>query len=382
MTIPLARRMLSQGATDRAGLHRALVEHVSRRTPLPRAFVDAGVVSERALDELLAQSAAPTVRSVAPLSSLLDKLPEGLCARLLAVPIRVEPATGQVDVAAVDPFDPHIEAEVGFHLGMKVRLVRAPLALVEAALRRALVLPDEEVQASLSPRSLASTEKTRGSLTPTGSSLTAPRPPSIPDLDLLKDADLLGDEPAYDEDEEPVLLLSQLKSNLHPFPTPVPQSPRALDVATVAAMLRRAVSRDEVMDALLGGLRAVARRVGVLAVRKSEVHGFRCNEELAAARDFREIVVDLQEPSVFATALATGCYVGPIPYTPVHASLVRANHGTSGDVAVLPISVSGKPALLVFLDEIGDVMIATRRAEDLGRLAGEALGRLLAEGKK
>lgn len=382
MTIPLAKRLLSQGALERAGLHRALVEHVSRRVPLPRALVDAGVMSERALDELLSQSPAPSVRSVTPLSSLLDKLPDGLCARLLAVPIRIEPGTGQVDVAAVDPFDPHIEAEIGFHLGTKVRLVRASLSLVEGALRRALVLPDDEVQASLSPRSLAPTAQTRGSMAPPGPTLTAPRPPSIPDIDLLQDADLLGEDPAYDDDEEPVLMLSQLKSSPNPLPTPVPQSPRALDVGTVAAMLRRAGSRDEVMDALLGGLRAVARRVGVLAVRKREVQGFRCNDELAAAREFREIVVALEGPSVFATALATGCYVGPVPFTPAHASLVRAIHGASGDVAVLPISVSGKPALLVFLDEIGDVMIATRRAEDLGRLAGEALARLLAEGKK
>lgn len=381
MTIPLARRLLSQGALERAGLHRALVEHVSRRVPLPRALVDAGVMSERALDELLSQSPAPSVRSVTPVSSLLDKLPDGLCARLLAVPIRIEPGTGQVDVAAVDPFDPHVEAELGFHLGTKVRLVRASLSLVEGALRRALVLPDEDVRQSLSPRSMAPVTQTRTSTAP-GPTLTAPRPPSIPDIDLLQDADLLGEDPAYDDDEEPVLMLSQLKSSTGAGPTPVPQSPRALDVGTVAAMLRRAGSRDEVMDALLGGLRAVARRVGVLAVRKREVQGFRCNDELALAREFREIVVALEGPSVFATALATGCYVGPVPFTPPHASLVRAIHGASGDVAVLPISVSGKPALLVFLDEIGDVMIATRRAEDLGRLAGEALARLLAEGKK
>jgi hypothetical protein len=249
-------------------------------------------------------------------------------------------------------------------------------------LRRALVLPDEDVAQSLGPRSLQASRTPPSPSAATGAALAAPRPPSIPDLDLLQDADLLGDEPAYDDDEEPVLMLSQLKSNPASLPTPIPQSPRALDVSTVAAMLRRAQSRDEVMDALLGGLRAVARRVGIFAVRKREVQGFRCNEELAAARELREVVVVLEGPSVFATALATGCYVGPVPFTPAHASLVRAIHGASGDVAVLPISVSGKPALLVLLDEIGDVMIATRRAEDLGRLAGEALARLLAEGKK
>jgi hypothetical protein len=261
--------------------------------------------------------------------------------------------------------------------------------VLEAALRRALVMPDDERVRGLSPRSVVPGRGADGkSLAPLAPGPAVPRPPSVPDLDLLEDADLLGEEPGAlgvdeeDDDDEPVLLLSQLKSNPAGLPTPLPQSPRALDVSTVAAMLRRAATRDEVVDALMGGLRAVARRVGVFAVRKREVQGFRCNEELAEPRELREVVVALEGPSVFATALATGCYVGPVPLTAAHAPLIQAVRGVSTEVAVLPISVSGKAALLVLLDEVGDILIATRRAEDLGRLAGEAFARLLAEGKK
>jgi hypothetical protein len=390
VTIPLARRLISAGTIDRAELHRALVEHVSRKVAFPRALLDAGVLSERDLDEQLGRSEIASVKAVVPVGSLLDKLPEGLCARLLAVPIRIEASTGKVDVATVDPFDAHVEAEMSFHLETPVRLVRAPLAVLEAALRRALVMPEDERVGGLSPRSVV---PGRGvgvdgkSMVPLAPGPTVPRPPSVPDIDLLEDADLLGEDgptPGFDDDDddEPVLLLSQLKSNPAGLPTPLPQSPRALDVSTVAAMLRRAATRDEVVDALMGGLRAVARRVGVFAVRKREVQGFRCNEELAEPRELREVVVALEGPSVFATALATGCYVGPVPLTAAHAPLIQAVRGFSAEVAVLPISVSGKAALLVLLDEVGDILIATRRAEDLGRLAGEAFARLLAEGKK
>lgn len=391
VTIPLARRLLSAGSIDRAELHRALVEHVSRKVALPRALLDVGVISERDLDELLARSEAPALKSVTPLVPLLEKLPDGLCARLLAVPVRRDSATGKVDVAAVDPFDAHVEAEMAFHLEAPVRLVRAPLGVLEAALRRALVMPEDERVRGLSPRSMAPGRAAGEgrSMVPLAPGPAVPRPPSVPDLDTLEDADLLGEgalgaslDHEEDDDGEPVLLLSQLKSNPAGLPTPPPQSPRALDVSTVAAMLRRAGSRDEVVDALMGGLRAVARRVGVFAVRKREVAGFRCNEELAEPRELREVVVTLDGPSVFATALATGCYVGPIPLTAAHAPLIQAVRGVSAEVAVLPVSVSGKPALLVLLDEVGDVLIATRRTEDLGRLAGEAFARLLAEGKK
>ena len=375
VTIPLARRLLASGALNRAELHRALVEHVSRRVPLPRALLDAGVLSEHALEAQLSKSAAIAVTKVAPLASLLAKLPDGLCARLLAVPIRIEASTGQVDVAAVDPFDRHVEAELSHHLGTKVRVVRASLAAVEGALRAVL-------SSTGGDRSSLAGGGARPGTASAPPSLHPPRPPSLPDIELLDDSDFLGDEGTYDEDEQPVLLLSQLKASPSTAEAVAVSAPKALDVSTVAALLRRAGSRDEVMDALLGGLRAVARRVGIFAVRKQEVQGFRCNDELAEPRELRDVTVLLEGPSIFATALATGCYVGPVPFTPAHAGLLRAIHGTSGDVAMLPITVSGKHALLVFLDDLGDVIIATRRAEDLGRLAGEALARLLAEGKR
>jgi hypothetical protein len=52
------------------------------------------------------------------------------------------------------------------------------------------------------------------------------------------------------------------------------------------------------------------------------------------------------------------------------------------DVTAVPVRVSGKTALVIVADELGDTMIATKRLEEIARAAGEALLRVLRAGKK
>ena len=52
-------------------------------------------------------------------------------------------------------------------------------------------------------------------------------------------------------------------------------------------------------------------------------------------------------------------------------------HGAARDVAAVPIRVSGKTAVVILADELGDTMLATRRLEELARAAGEAFGRIV-----
>jgi hypothetical protein len=51
-------------------------------------------------------------------------------------------------------------------------------------------------------------------------------------------------------------------------------------------------------------------------------------------------------------------------------------------VALVSVRVEGKAVALVLADELGDTLIATRRMEELARVAGEAFGRLLRERRK
>ncbi len=45
------------------------------------------------------------------------------------------------------------------------------------------------------------------------------------------------------------------------------------------------------------------------------------------------------------------------------------------------VSVAGRPAVVLFADALGDTMIATRRAEQLGKEASRAFSRILTEAK-
>jgi hypothetical protein len=84
---------------------------------------------------------------------------------------------------------------------------------------------------------------------------------------------------------------------------------------------------------------------------------------------------------VLGIATSKGSYLGPLPATPPHEALLRFMQGTSGEVAAVLVSVAGRPAVILFADQLGDTMIATRRAEQLGKEASRAFSRILTDAK-
>jgi hypothetical protein len=72
-----------------------------------------------------------------------------------------------------------------------------------------------------------------------------------------------------------------------------------------------------------------------------------------------------------------------IPKDATHAPLLAAMKAApAGEVALAAVKVDGKAVALLFADEIGDTLIATRRMQELARVAGESLGRLLRDRHK
>lgn len=136
MSIELGRRLIAANLVTREKVQAALLLSVVRGIPFTRALVDRGAISEAELDEEIARHTGPGLRHVQGSHELVLKLPRAMCRRLCALPTRLDPFTGTVDVAAADPLDPHIEAEMSFHLGAPVRVMRAPIGAVEEAIRR------------------------------------------------------------------------------------------------------------------------------------------------------------------------------------------------------------------------------------------------------
>ncbi len=505
MTDELTKALLLEEVASKDVVADALLASVMGRVSFVQALAESRQVSADVLGRYLARAEAPFLRMVAPLQEIVERLPPGLCAALLALPVRRDAITGTVDVVVVDAADPHPAKEIAFHLGAPVRLVRAPLAAIEDALHRlrgslppALDPRDDERMYDSRPRAgvpappaasenaaspfkggtmppadpglritssqamldALSAEALRPSrlpvaerqahVMPTGAypqrrpMVTPPwgtqvgpaTPPSAPPSEpprsglgseipipltrrtyaavsggtqrpppLVDPKDSLGEGYAVDAghfrqivevnersrnagDAAGASLLQRFSPlpSFIPGPPPLPgaaahnayaaQIPFA-DIGGILAALRAAGARDEVLELVLTGARMVARKVALFVVKRGGYLGWACTPEFGERAQLQSILVPLDSTSVFEEAVRDGLYLGPLRHDEVHAALLHVMHGATRDVAVVPIRVSGKTAVVVLADELGDTMLATRRLEELARAAGEAFARIV-----
>lgn len=137
----LTKALLLEGVSERRAIAEALFASVTGDTPLLQALAESGAASANTLARYLERRETPFVKHVVPAPELVDRLPPDLCRRVLAIPLAVDLSTGVVEVAVADPADPHPASEVGYHLGLPVRMVRATVASLEEALRRLRMRP-------------------------------------------------------------------------------------------------------------------------------------------------------------------------------------------------------------------------------------------------
>jgi len=494
----LTRALLLEEVADDSAIAAALFASVTAGVPMVQALTDAGAVSPDVLARYLARTDAPFLRQVAPLAELVERLPQGLCARLLAIPVRRDAITGTIDVVVADASDPHPAREVGYHLGAPVRAVRAPLAAIEDALRRmrprgASAAPgartaegdaaDDERLYDSRPRAPVAAAGTRATLpppdprdTPRGGhvvldSLTAalrpsrlptqtahahvvPAPPSLPRASretppwgtpihaaapavgsdpprsglgseipipltrrtfasgrggtqrpppLIDPKDSLGEGIPVDPGQYREIVEVRTEhgsaadgrwagSHALPMPSFIPGPPPIIgqgafagyapqlpfaDVGGIIAALKVAGSRDEVLELVLTGARMVAVRVALFVVKRGGYLGWACTPEFGDRGAVQSVLVPLDLPSAFDEAVREGLYLGPLRHDAVHSPLLHVMRHASRDVAIVPIRVSGKTAVVIVADELGDTMLATRRLEELARAAGDAFARIV-----
>lgn len=502
----LTRALLLEEVASEERIAEALFASVAGGMPLVQALTEAGAVTGEVLDRYLARSDAPLLRHVVPVADLVARLPPGLCARLLAIPVRHDAITGTVDVVVADCTDPHPGREISFHLDAPVRLVRAPLAAIEEALRgmrsrshppgsrvvsarpdlgtrdddriydsrprapgsspppsRALRggtlappepmlqvpaggaldarsaealrpsrLPDSARAAHVVPGALTTQLRSRDTPpwgTPThnatssiksdpprsnlGSEIPIPltrrtftavsggtqRPPPLVD----PRGSALGEGYAVEPGDfrQIVEVNERMRAHAEPatpaaHPPPAgsfipgppalpgggtfsafaPQVPAA-DIGRILAALRAAGSRDEVLELLLTGARMVAFKVAVFVAKRGGYVGWACTPEFGDRAALQSIQLLIDSGSVFDEAVYDGLYLGPIPFDDVHAPMLHVMRGASRDVAVVPVRVSGKTAVVIVADELGDTMLGTRRLEELARAAGDAFTQIV-----
>jgi hypothetical protein len=426
MAFALARSLLLADAVTPEALAEALLLSATRGTSLVRALLAIHAIEPGRLEQQLERGDAPMMRHVAPVMALVQHLPPGLCERLLALPVRRDARTGTVDVAVVDARDPHPVEEIAHWLKAPVRMVRTSLASMDAALRRiharhevgvrSLAAPIWVPAAKEPPQDLSKTpaygspavdESQLGDMDDSSPTdvvdfpVADPNIPfaltrkSLPSISIVE----LG-EPAIERDAQtdPVLDLRKRKPGGGPpsvpdgLPAPAPVSstpaiapnapaPPFADVGGILDAIRNASDRDSILELLVAGTRTVARKAAVLAVKRDALIGWTCSPELADRSIFRAARVSVAMSSILSDALASdSARLARIPKDAAHAPLLAVMKAPpSGEVALVPVRVEGKPVAVLLGDELGDTRAATGRMQDLASTAGEALARLLRE---
>jgi hypothetical protein len=198
-------------------------------------------------------------------------------------------------------------------------------------------------------------------------------------------------------DDDPVLDLRRRKSvapsEASPRSSPPtargPFSPSALNPSLEEAdpvldAIRGASDRDRILELLVVGVRSVARRVAVLAVRRDAIVGWTCTPDLGDPAEFRAVRMSVSARTVLSETLKhDGVTLARLPRDAAHAPLLAAiTAPPPGEVAVVAVHAAGKAVAVVLADELSEALIATERMQELARAAGEALVRLLRERRK
>lgn len=399
MTVELARRLIESGV-PLADIEAALLLVVERGLSLPEALAerDAGLLSR--VEQELARSELPSVLTVRASPELFARLPVGMCRRLLAVPVHVDPRTGRVDVAAVEPLDPHIGQEFAYHLDQPVRVLHASHEAVKAALDRlqrgakVSVLPPNRSPDALSSeapiplvkldtgaRSDAPIPLVRRSMLPVRVPSVVPGKRSAPPPSVLPEAE--GVALSWRSKPPPVDLVAgaaELNKQAARTPSVAPR-PAAPTSATVRERLEDATSPEAVLEVLRDCLAPAASIV--FAVKNASFDGRVASPAIEQRTSAKNISLLSHQPSVLETAVKSGFYLGPIPNTPNHRELREALPPDAvNEVYVTVVTVSDRASLVWLLAGFEQSLDLTRRADEIALVSGRVLARILRERKR
>jgi hypothetical protein len=395
VTVELARRLIDSGV-PLADIEAALLLVFDRGLSLPEALAerDPGLLAR--VEQELSRSDLPSVLTVRASPELCARLPTGMCRRLMAVPVHVDPRTGRVDVAAVEPLDSHIVQEFAFHLDQPIRLLHASHESVKAALDRlqrgakVSVLPPNRgasamgsdapiplVKPESGARSDAPIPLVKRSMLPARAPSALPRPRSMPPAGAVPEAE--GVALSWRSKPPPVDIVNA--AQVEQRAAAAQSAPPAPSPPSTRELLEEASSPERVLELLRDCLAPAA--CIVFAVKNASFDGRVGSPAVEARTSVKGISLLSHQPSVLETAVKSGFYLGPVPNTPNHRELRDALPPDAvNEVYVTVISVSDRPSLVWLIAGFEQSLDLTRRADEIALVAGRALARILRQRKR
>jgi hypothetical protein len=365
----------------------ALFDAVNRGVSLTQAVNELYPELVELLERALDRSDFPAIHTVRPLPDLVRALPLGMCERLLSLPVHRDSRSERVDVASVDALDGHVGNEFAFHLGVPIRVLRAPFAEVVAALERlhaaGIFLPG--LSKIIAGRS---SEKTKTGEPPATAPPEQRSDPALPLIrkSLAPTAAWVADVPAFSIIEsspaeaeealnEPVLSLGRPKP-FAPAEFEPAGPPWTLEFEVAIQALDAADTPERVVSALCEGLSPV--RALVFAVRGTTFDVRGGSPGMGSPAELRKISVPASSGSLLDTATRVGFYLGPfVPIAALTSLEPKWSAPPGSDCYARAVNVSERPSLLVLMLGFSESTEATRRADVLSRAAGSALTRIV-----
>jgi hypothetical protein len=346
-----------------------LLEAVTERAPLLRVLAGRMPDTARLLERELLRVGQAALETVEPDPVLCKRLPRGMCERLLAFPVGRNGASGTVDLAVADPFDPHVPEEFAHHLGAPVRALQAPLGELLAQLEA--LLPSSRPMNWSAPADEEFDDRTPAFGTARLPNLAAGMLPSAGRLGRVLPAG--SRSAARQAPSDPPIPL--VRRSFAPDPSAAENAQtggRPEDLETAVDEMQDATSPGDVTRLLARGLEAVASRVAIFSVRGRLLHGRAASAALGGNQAVARIELDPTPGGVLAHAIEAGHYLGP---TDAELGAVLAT-GTD-ELYVGRVDVSGRPALVFVLGAMPNAFLASQRADRLARAAQKALERIL-----
>jgi hypothetical protein len=401
----LGRALLLADVVTPDAMAKALVTSVRDRVSLVRALLSTNALSIGQLEaelETFAPAGTPFQPEPVPLTELIHRLPPHLCEALVAIPVRSDEAAVAVDVALADASDAHAASEIAFFLEAPVRVVRAPLGVIEAVIAQTRV-DSSPPSSGVGPVSVPPPSPVRR---------IAHTPPwGSPPLSVDEDSNqkevpiplsrrltpgaglraLARAAQALEDEDDPVVELRRSK-----VPTVIQTRPEdherehaptfdahaaatspSTPLSHILREMTKVVARDPLMELVLMAVRPMASKAALFAVKKDVFAGLMCTSDFGDREALASVRIDAKQPSLLATMATVGNYVGPLPRSAAHAPLAPFITAAKPKVLGVSIRAAGRSAVLLLAHDVPDPLRAMTVFTEVAQAAGEALERIL-----
>lgn len=407
MSVELACRLLENKVLQRAEVAASLLDASLRRIAFVQSIVERIPGASVLLESEFSRWPGRVQSSVRVNQELVRLLPDGMCERLLALPLKAREGIEAVELAVVDPFDSHALAEFEFVLSAAITPVRVAYSVLVAALGAVAAArqPSFDVQLEVAedetpafgtrmirgvrPESMRPTAPVRPRRGFTLPSIEAPERTSEPPIPLVRTTLAPGRmrtgfpvertplPSRLPRDSEPILRLVRQKPSATTRRVSIPVPPKPASEPPAVDEPLNALDAAQTPRKLIELLRDALRRAAPCQAFFS-VRGRRFVLEWASGvENVGEISLTSEQEAMFDKACTAGYWLGPLPGDGSVRGLGAAlGLRTREEIYIAPISIGLKVALLVVVARFEDAFTATRWVDSVAVRAGQVLERI------